>query len=165
MRRLAAIILTAAVFAAGIYAYTDSFAATSSNPVYSALIDAVKNGQDEETVTGLYQEYMDESLTMTEMARIEYHLARYFKDMGNEAEAKRHVELGKEFLAGIGEDEAACLTGEETVSTDTYNPLDDRINILYKDGTVKDIADASDMLNIQVLTKKVEKHYLCYYRL
>ena len=45
------------------------------------------------------------------------------------------------------------------------NPLDDRINILYKDGTVKDIAEASDMLNIQVLTKKVEKHYLCYYRL
>ena len=83
MRRLAAIILSAAVFAAGIYAYTDSFAATSSNPAYSALIDAVKNGKDEETVAGLYQEYMDESLTMTEMARIEYHMARYFKDMGN----------------------------------------------------------------------------------
>ena len=66
---------------------------------------------------------------------------------------------------GINEDEAACFTGEETVSTDTYNPQDDRINILYKDGTVKDIAEASDMLNIQVLTKKVEKHYLCYYRL
>ena len=86
MRRLAAIILSAAVFAAGIYAYTDSFAATSSNPAYSALIDAVKNGKEEETVAGLYQEYMDESLTMTEMARIEYHMARYFKDMGNTTE-------------------------------------------------------------------------------
>lgn len=123
MRRLAAIILTAAVFAAGIYAYTDSFAATSSNLAYSALIDAVKNGQDEETVTGLYQEYMDESLTMTEMARIEYHLARYFKDMGNEAEAKRHVELGKEFLAGIGEDEGELMrrvAEADIVSADYY---------------------------------------------
>jgi len=55
--------------------------------------------------------------------------------------------------------------GDETVSTDTYSPEDDNINILYKDGTIKDIADASDMLNISVLTKKVEKHYFCYYRL
>ncbi|MBP1638054.1 MAG: metal dependent phosphohydrolase, partial [Bacteroidetes bacterium] len=55
--------------------------------------------------------------------------------------------------------------GEEAVSTDTYSPEDDTIEILQKDGTIKDIAEASDMLNIQVLTKKVEKHYLCYYRI
>jgi hypothetical protein len=61
--------------------------------------------------------------------------------------------------------EASYFMGEEVVSTDTYSPEDDRINILYKDGTVKDIADASDMLNITVLTKKIEKHYFCYYRL
>jgi HD superfamily phosphohydrolase len=61
--------------------------------------------------------------------------------------------------------EAAYFMGEEIVSTDTYSPEDDNINILYKDGTVKDIADASDMLNITVLTKKVEKHYFCFYRI
>jgi uncharacterized protein len=61
--------------------------------------------------------------------------------------------------------EASYFMGEEIVSTDTYSPEDDNINILYKDGTVKDIADASDMLNISVLTKKVEKHYFCYFRL
>ncbi|MFT3751659.1 MAG: HD domain-containing protein [Paludibacter sp.] len=61
--------------------------------------------------------------------------------------------------------EAAYFMGEEIVSTDTYSPEDDHINILYKDGTVKDIADASDMLNITVLTKKVEKHYFCFYKI
>ena len=61
--------------------------------------------------------------------------------------------------------EASYFMGEEIVSTDTYSPEDDNINILYKDGTVKDIADASDMLNITVLTKKVEKHYFCFYRI
>ncbi|MDR0812140.1 MAG: HD domain-containing protein [Paludibacter sp.] len=65
---------------------------------------------------------------------------------------------------GVSAAEAAYLTGEETVSTDTYNPQDDHINILYKDGTIRDIADASDMLNINVLTKKVEKYYFFYYR-
>ena len=61
--------------------------------------------------------------------------------------------------------EASYFMGEEIVSTDTYSPEDDNINILYKVGTVKDIADASDMLNITVLTKKVEKHYFCFYRI
>ena len=66
---------------------------------------------------------------------------------------------------GVTTNEAEYFMGEETVSTDTYSPEDDTINILYKDGTIKDIADASDMLNISVLTKKVEKHFFCYYRL
>lgn len=65
---------------------------------------------------------------------------------------------------GVNISDAEYFVGEEIVSTDTYNPKDDRINILYKDGTVKDIADASDMLNINVLTKKVEKHFFCYFR-
>jgi len=65
----------------------------------------------------------------------------------------------------VSEKEAAYFMGEEIVTTDTYSPKDDNINILYKDGTVKDVADASDMLNISVLTKKVEKHYFCYFRI
>lgn len=65
----------------------------------------------------------------------------------------------------VSKNEATYFMGEEVVSTDTYSPEDDNINILYKDGTVKDIADASDMLNITVLTKKVEKHYFCFYKL
>ncbi len=63
---------------------------------------------------------------------------------------------------GININDATYFLGEEIVSTDTYSPEDDNINILFKDGTIKDIADASDMLNISVLTKKVEKHYFCY---
>lgn len=65
----------------------------------------------------------------------------------------------------ISREDARYFFGPHTVSTDTYSPKDDSIGILYKDGTIKDIADASDMLNIQVLTKKVEKHYLFYYPL
>ena len=65
---------------------------------------------------------------------------------------------------GVNLKDAGYFMGEEIVSTDTYSSEDDNINILYKDGTVKDIADASDMLNITVLTKKVEKYYYCYFR-
>jgi HD superfamily phosphohydrolase len=66
---------------------------------------------------------------------------------------------------GVTSKEAEYFMGDETVSTDTYSQEDDNINILFKDGTIKDIAEASDMLNISVLTKKVEKHFFCYYRI
>jgi len=65
----------------------------------------------------------------------------------------------------ISKEEAAYFMGDELVSTDTYSSGQDNINILMKDGTIKDIAMASDMLNIQVLTKKVVKHFFCYYRI
>ena len=45
-----------------------------------------------------------------------------------------------------------------------YNPADDSIGILYKDGAVKDIAEASEILNVQLLSKKIRKYYLCYQR-
>lgn len=65
----------------------------------------------------------------------------------------------------LSEEESDFFWGIQSVSTDTYSPSDDRINILYNDGSIKDISDASDMLNINVLTKKVRKDYFYYTRL
>lgn len=81
----------------------------------------------------------------------------------NESVRQRYLKQYQEHF-GVTTSEAEYFMGDETVSTDTYSPEDDNINILFKDGTIKDIADASDMLNISVLTKKVEKHFFCYYR-
>ena len=61
-------------------------------------------------------------------------------------------------------EEAAYFVCSDTISTNMYNSEDDRIGILYNDGTVMDIADASDMLNISLLSKKVRKFYFCYMR-
>ena len=65
---------------------------------------------------------------------------------------------------GVNKKEAQYFMGDELVSTDTYSPEDENINILMKDGTIMDVTDASDMLNISVLTKRVEKHFFCYYK-
>ena len=48
------------------------------------------------------------------------------------------------------------------VANDAYRGDRISINILFKDGTVLDIAKASDQLNIEVLEKTVKKYYLCY---
>lgn len=65
---------------------------------------------------------------------------------------------------GIGEDEARYFVSSDIIITDMYNEKDDSIDILYKDGTIKDISKASDMLNIELLSKKVAKHYFAYLR-
>ncbi len=54
------------------------------------------------------------------------------------------------------------FTGE-AVNT-TYNPKDERINILFKDGTVKDISQVDNALIHQHLSATVKKHYICYLR-
>jgi len=50
------------------------------------------------------------------------------------------------------------------IGKDMYNPEDDSIGILYKGDIVKDISDASEILNVQLLSKKIRKYYLCYQR-
>ncbi len=65
----------------------------------------------------------------------------------------------------ITDKEALYLISSDIVTTDMYNEKDDSIDILYKDGTIKDISKASDMLNIELLSKKVVKHYFAYHRI
>jgi hypothetical protein len=48
-----------------------------------------------------------------------------------------------------------------TIQNNAYNPQNDKINILKKDGTVYDIADAADLLNIWALSEPVTKFFLC----
>jgi len=47
------------------------------------------------------------------------------------------------------------------VSNQAYNS-ENPIKILYNKGETEDIAKASDQLNLQALTKPVEKYYMCY---
>lgn len=61
--------------------------------------------------------------------------------------------------------EAQMFFSEHSSTKDMYSKKDDSISILTRDGQIKDIAQASDMLNLQVLTKHVEKHYLFYYEI
>ncbi|MDE5422222.1 HD domain-containing protein [Ancylomarina sp. DW003] len=49
-----------------------------------------------------------------------------------------------------------------SITNNAYSRADDRINILFKDGSQQDIGEASDMLNISVLSKTVKKYYLSY---
>ena len=66
---------------------------------------------------------------------------------------------------GITLSEANYFVSTPSIEKNMYDPADDSIDIIYNDGTIKNIAEASDMLNISLLSKKVKKYYLCYQRL
>ncbi len=50
----------------------------------------------------------------------------------------------------------------DKVTNSAYKSNDEKINILFKNGDLKDLATASDQLNISALSKTVEKYFLCY---
>jgi HD superfamily phosphohydrolase len=71
--------------------------------------------------------------------------------------AKKRLKLGKTNL------DYFVYTGavqNSAYSSDNVNNI--RINILFKDGSVRDIAEAADLLNISVLAHPVKKYFLCY---
>lgn len=50
----------------------------------------------------------------------------------------------------------------DSVGINAYCPTNETIKILYNNGELVDITDASDMLNTQVLSKEVKKYFVCY---
>ncbi len=61
---------------------------------------------------------------------------------------------------GISENDARYLIFQQEISNNAYSPEKDRINLLYKDGSLIDITEAADQLNISALAKPVVKHFL-----
>ncbi len=68
----------------------------------------------------------------------------------------------KKLAVNEGEADYFVFTGE--ACNTTYDPGDERINILFKDGSIKDISKVDNALIHQHLNSTIKKHYICYYR-
>jgi uncharacterized protein len=62
----------------------------------------------------------------------------------------------------ISEDELKYFLVEDIVTNNAYSLNDDKIKIIFKDKSLMDVSEASDQLNISVLSSAVSKHVLCY---
>lgn len=65
---------------------------------------------------------------------------------------------------GISYEDARYLMSDGMIQKDMYDVNDEHISILFKDNTVKDISEASEVMNIALLSKKIRKYYFCYQR-
>ncbi len=64
---------------------------------------------------------------------------------------------------GIGYEEASYLAFSGSLTNAAYEPNDPiNINILFRNGELTDITQASDQYNISALSRTVQKYFLCY---
>jgi uncharacterized protein len=82
-------------------------------------------------------------------------------DMPNE---KRINQLTAEAIRnlGISEDDSSYFVFTDTINNMAYKTGNTSINVLMKDGSLQDIAIASDNSNLEALSKTVTKNILCY---
>ncbi|MFT6165332.1 MAG: HD superfamily phosphohydrolase [Vicingaceae bacterium] len=89
----------------------------------------------------------------------------YKIDIRKKAFTKAEIGEHLEELAtatGIDGKEASYFIFTDSIKNNAYSPKKDKINLLFKDGEIKDIAEAADQLNINALTEEVVKHFICY---
>jgi HD superfamily phosphohydrolase len=75
---------------------------------------------------------------------------------------EQRLGLIKRYMAqfNISEQDAEFFFVEHVSTSNTYSENGESIGIFFKDGSVRDIAEASDMLNMETLTYKPQKRYL-----
>ena len=157
----------------------DVFASPALHYFLSNDVDAKWFAEHHETLT--YYEELDDSDIWSAMKAWKHHddkilstLAtdmldrRIFKvEVHEEPITEERIEELKETIAqnmGIPLDDAHYMMSVNTISKDMYNVDDDSIGILYKNDEIRDISEASELLNVQLLSKKIRKYYLCYQR-
>jgi HD superfamily phosphohydrolase len=84
------------------------------------------------------------------------------KPWGTDHVAKIRKEVARQM--NITEKEAGLFVLTGHLENNAYDNSDGGIQLLYKDGHLKDIAEASDNLGIAAMSGMVEKHYLAFPR-
>jgi uncharacterized protein len=78
-----------------------------------------------------------------------------------ESQVRKHILEAAEILQIPPEDASFFVFTGEHANT-TYNQTDEKINILFKDGTVRDISQVDNALIHRSLSTAVKKFYICY---
>jgi len=64
----------------------------------------------------------------------------------------------------LSEADAAYFFVSDSINNYAYSSAAESIKIQYKNGEIRDAAEASDHFNLSALSKPVEKHFICYPR-
>ncbi len=75
---------------------------------------------------------------------------------------EKHLERIREEVLkkGIAKKDLGYFVYSDQISNYAYRPSDEQIHILYPEGELRDIAEASDLLDISVLSKTFRKYFL-----
>lgn len=129
----------------------DHFLALDDTDIWSAI----KNWQNypDVVLSTLSRNFLHRKLFKIELSEQEVSAARVQEDLQSIASQ-----------LNISMQEAAYFISTSKVSSNIYDDADYGIDILYNDGSILPITRASDILNLEVLSKKVKKYAYCYLR-
>ena len=74
----------------------------------------------------------------------------------------RELEQKLKDRTGMSENEIAYFISQGKLTNIAYRSNDQPIRVRFKDGSIKEVAEASDQLNLKALTQPVDKYYYCY---
>ncbi|MEI8007232.1 MAG: HD domain-containing protein [Bacteroidota bacterium] len=115
------------------------------------------------TAIKLWMDHPDKVLSMLCRSLINRHLFRM--EIRNEAFEEDYVNRIREATAlkyGLDQQELAFFVNTDVVTNHAYNPRHDKILIRTGDNGLRDVATASEQLDIAVLSTTVSKHLLSY---
>ncbi|KAF0199139.1 MAG: metal dependent phosphohydrolase [Bacteroidetes bacterium] len=112
----------------------------------------------------IWVDHSDKVLSILSSSLVNRHLFKIeLRDKPfDESEPDRIRESIRETWPELDDDQASYLICMGSITNNAYIPEYDKINILQRDGTVCDIAESSDQLNVSVLTSTVTKYFMCY---
>ena len=130
----------------------DRYALLDDNDVLCAIKAWISSG--DKVLSALSRSFIDRQLFRGEL--IDAPLTEAQKKALDQSYAK---------ALGVSEQDARYFWSEHVSTSNTYSEKADSIDILYNDGTVRDIASASEILDLEALTRKPKKMYLFKYRI
>ena len=130
----------------------DQYALLDDNDVLSAIKAWISS--DDKVLSVLSRSFIDRRLFRGEL--IEQPLSEAQKADLNKTYAE---------ALGVSEEDAQYLWSEHVSTSNTYSEKADTIGILYNDGKIRDISEASEILDLKALTYKPVKRYLFKYRI
>ena len=130
----------------------EQYALLDDNDVLCAIKAWISS--EDKVLSALSRSFIDRQLFRGEV------LKEPLTDAQKEALNKQYAQA-----LGISEADAPFLWSEHVSTSNTYSEKADSIDILYSDGTIRDISEASEILDLKALTHKPKKLYLFKYRL
>jgi uncharacterized protein len=138
-----------------------------NGPVEMVTLEQFCNLDDYDIVSAIkgWCTHEDKILSFLSSGIINRHLlkVKYFPEPVDKKLVEEKTLEAKQKMTLSAEDAGwLVFTGE--ASNSTYNFEDEHINILFKDGSVKDISEVDDPLINQNGSGKIKKYYICYLR-
>jgi HD superfamily phosphohydrolase len=131
-----------------------------------SILEKFSSLDDGDVVSAIKVWSQHEDLILSRLSKMLVNRELMHIELQKEAFDKNRIknikEKVKEKYGLTTKEEVAYFVNTDVVQNHAYSLTDEKINVLFSGGKLKDISQASDILNLSVLSKNVKKNILCY---